>query len=74
MERYESTHGSQTNVIRLFGGIIFFEWWVHHPNLLRLAETMSYVHSRNVVHRDLKPENILLTSQLRDTMQATMRH
>lgn len=40
----------------------------------RLAETMSYVHSRNVVHRDLKPENILLTSQLRDTMQVTMQH
>ncbi len=27
-----------------------------------LAETLQYIHQKNVVHRDIKPENILITS------------
>jgi eukaryotic-like serine/threonine-protein kinase len=30
---------------------------------LQIADTLSYVHSHNVVHRDLKPENLLVTSE-----------
>jgi tRNA A-37 threonylcarbamoyl transferase component Bud32 len=32
------------------------------PNLLAVAETMAYAHSRAIIHRDLKPSNIIVGS------------
>jgi serine/threonine protein kinase len=31
-----------------------------------LLETLSYIHSKNIVHRDIKPENILMVSSEED--------
>ena len=35
---------------------------VHY--LAQILETLSYMHSHNVLHRDLKPENIVLANDL----------